>query len=197
MKKIEFIKVVKRRVTGNEEKIHDRYFEKNISMAFNQIFYNTFIRNRSDLDLYTKQYPLTVEKDDVGNYYCDIPVDIVQLPIPGNGVRQIRGTSQNKYLEFVPISSQSRPIFNGLDVGKVDDKVGYSVDGSKIWFHENMMADIDTVVAMILRSFESYDKNENIYVPSGKDEELIMLVTQFMMGTPGKKVINDNNPNTP
>ena len=169
----------------------------NISLGFNQIFYDTFRKDISNLDLYAKEYKnISVDYDSTTEkYYSLIPVDsFVQFPDPQEGIRRISGM-KSKDIQFVPIRGDAAKIFDGDTALSIGNIIGYSVTNGKIEYHW-MKEGVVEVKMDIVRSFEAYDDDDEIHIPSGKDEQLIQLIVNFLLGSTADNLVNDNNVRT-
>lgn len=169
-----------------------------MARAWNQILYDTFSKNLTYLDFYSKDYQSeTVSQDAItGQYYVDLPVAIVQLPDRSEGVRAVKGGNQDfdvpqgTGVKFVPISEQEMRYKDNIDVGLSESSIiGYTVRYDSIWFDRSMDATqaAKKVHLELVVPFDIYTGTENIPVPSGKDEQLYLLTTQFILGTVPQK----------
>ena len=182
------------RKTHPELELHRVLVEQNMARAWNQILHDTFSKNLTYLDFYSKDYQTqTVAQDaTTGQYYVDLPAAIVQLPDRSEGVRAVKTGNQDfdvpqgTGVKFVPISEQEMRFKDNIDVGLSESSViGYTVRYDSIWFDRSMDATqaAKKVHLELVVPFDIYTGTENIPVPSGKDEQLYMLTTQFILGT--------------
>ena len=192
MKAEQLIELIKLRLPDNNW--DENVIRLNISLGFNQIFYDTFRKDISNLDLYAKEYKnIAISYDSATDkYYSLIPVDsFVQFPDPQEGIRRISGM-KGKTIQFVPVKGDAAKIFEGDIALSIGDIIGYSVTNERIEYHW-MKEGMDKVKMDIVRSFEAYNDEDEIHIPSGKDEQLIQLIVNFLLGTPVDNLVNDNN----
>jgi hypothetical protein len=196
MTKQNFIDLIDSWLSGSEpttsHSIHPEIISYNIGRAFNQIVYETFRQDLSNIDLYRKRYTgVSVEADsETGVHYSTLPESILQLPVTGEGVI-IYQTEGRKSLNFVPVKEDAIDVFDCLEVGKVDGTVGFVVTDGKVFYYG--MADGITSVSMRLPiPFEKYADTDEVHIPSGKDVQIYTLVCQFLGQQPKANTINDN-----
>jgi hypothetical protein len=174
--------------------LHRKLIEQNMARAWNQILHDAFSKQLSYLDFYAKDYQSeTVNLDAVTKqYYTTLPVAIVQLPDKSEGVRTVKPGDQSFLtptgtgVKFVPISEQDMRYKTNLDVGLSENSlIGYTVRYDTIWYDSNMDATqaAKKVHLELVVPFDIYTGTETVPVPSGKDEQLYLLTTQFILGT--------------
>lgn len=177
---------------------HENYIALDVAMAFNQIYYDAFRRDSSNLDLYCKTYIAAIKYDKSKDvYYSDIPVNsIVQFPDPAEGIRDIR-RKKGSGIEFVPLRKKAILMYDDDEVAKLSKIIGYNIINNRIeyrWLKEEL---VDSDVIMdVVRTFDDIGWNEQVYIPSGQDEKFIRMVVEFLMGQPVKDNVNDDNPRT-
>jgi len=180
--------------THPELEAHRLLVEQNMARAWNQLLHDTFRKDLTFLDFYAKDYPTeTVSQNaTTKQYYVDLPVAIVQLPDKSEGVRSVEiadqdfSTPTGTGVKYVPISDTQMKLKDNIDVGLAETSIiGYAVRYDKIMFDKHMTAALAAkkVHLKLVVPFDVYTSTENVPVPSGKDEQLYLLTTQFMMGT--------------
>lgn len=152
--------------------------------AFNQIMYDVFRNDLSNLDLYAKEYiDVPVLKNvSTDEYYCILPEEICQFPDHAEGVRRVR-KMKSKSLDFVPIQKDSESTFEAL-TGGFDSTIGYSVAPDRIIWESN--PGVSKVRMDLVIPFEKYDYEDTIYVPSGQDENFQLAIAKFLEGAPAE-----------
>lgn len=198
MTKEQLIELVTTKLSGGNKtpdqmgKYHPLVIEKYIEMAFNQIYYDTFRKNLSDLDIYAIAYDnVDVLFDSIRSvYYSNFPAQLVQLP--NNAMIRKVSYQQDQSNEIVPVHDNSRDVFAGLEVGDVDMTSSYSVTGERIEFID-YIEDFDKVLIKAIPTFSELDDTTNIYIPSGKDLDFFNIVAQMTEVVKPEDVINDNN----
>jgi len=173
---------------------HRLLVEQNMARAWNKILHDTFRKDLTFLDFYSKDYlTQTVDQNaTTKQYYVDLPVAIVQLSDKSEGVRSVEvadqdfSTPDGTGVKFVPISDTHMKLKDNIDVGLAETSIiGYAVRYDKIMFDKHMTALLAAakVHLKLVVPFDQYTKTESIPVPSGKDEDLYRLVMQFLFGT--------------
>jgi len=168
--------------------------EHSMGKAWSQILHNAFRKDLSFLDFYVKDYKdQAVSQDaDTNQYYVDLPVAIAQLPDKSEGVRAVlRGdadysTPAYTSTQYVPVSDTTMEQMDSLDCMNAESGVvGYAVRYDKIMFDRKMTAILAAkkVHLKLVVPFDVYDATENIPVPSGQGENLVMMTIQFLMGS--------------
>lgn len=200
MTKDQFIELIKRRLAGGYltpeqlSKISSDVIEYNVSRAFNQIFYEVFRQDSSNLDLYCKEYRnIDILYDtETDTYYSILPESIVQLPDPQNGVRRIN-LMQNNTVRFVPVEADSIGVFDMLDVSLVSDMIKFTVNSGKRIEYYNMNPDYTKVRMSLVIPFEKYEGSDDVYIPSGQELNLADTVIKLLLNQPDEKKLNDNS----
>ena len=176
------------------ERFHKKTIEYNIGRAWNQLMYDTFRKNPDDLDLYAKQYTASVSDDaTTAAEYITMPAAFVQLP-DDEHIRRI-SPLQDTTNVFDPVSIASQSRFNNLDVSLISERpTTYIVKHNRVEF-DDLAADVKAAGVLIdlVVAFEEYDDDDNVNIPSGKDETLINLVTQFLENTQPDNIIDNDN----
>ena len=155
-------------------KYHPVIVEKAISAACNSVIYDAF-KNRllQNIDLYMKGYPsVAVLQDAVTkDWYITLPVTIMQLPILGDGVREIT-SPETHAVEFVPMSTDTAAMYPKLEASQVMNQIGYTVLLDRVVLTDlesRLGTTINSVNLRLVRPFEAYDDNETFYIPAGQD----------------------------
>jgi hypothetical protein len=178
MKKVELIELMRARFPN----VQPGEIEFHIGRAINQIIYEVFRNDLSNLDLYTKEYTgvAVLQNPTTDEYYCLLPEQICQLPDHAEGVRRVR-KMKSKSLDFVPIQKDSESTFEGM-IGVGDSTIGYSVSMDRIiWESDPQVTEVrmDLVIP-----FEKYDYEDNIYIPAGQDNNVELAIAKFIEGSP-------------
>jgi len=196
MKKIEFIESIQDRLPT---KLHEKTLAIYIGRAWNTVIYETFRKNFSGLDIYTKTYenvPVSYDAD-IDVYYSELPVPIIQLPIAGDGIRSVH-SMKGKGIEFAGIRAEMQDIHSGLEVGTLDGPIPFYIMNGRIEY--GTTGGIDTISAVRIRAipqFEALGMFDEVYFPVGSDERILEIVTNFAIGAIPGKEINDDNDKTP
>ena len=201
MKKREMVDYY-RHIAGKSDqtgKYHAVVVVNAVCCALNSIVYETFAKHLlQNLDLYMKTYTdIAIAYDSAtASYYSVLPTTIMQLPLVGDGVRNITPSKGDDVL-FIPMTTDDAAYFKSIEVGEVIPHIGYTVLGDKVMYACNsLMLDTVTKVKMrLVRPFEAYNDEEEFYVPSGQDERLDQLVLTKLGIIKPDSLKNDNNGN--
>jgi hypothetical protein len=195
MLKLELIEALNERLPT---KVNPKVLSLWIGRAFNQIIYDTFRKNLTSLDIFTKTYnniDVTFDED-TDTWYSNLPVQVVQLPISGDGVLSIH-SMKGKGIEFSAKKSGMQNIHRNMEVTVLNGPIPYWLMNGKIEY--GTKGGIDTVKKVRMRlipQFGELDMMDEIHIPSGKDEQLMELIIQFAGATPPQKEINDQSNKT-
>ena len=197
MTKKQFIDLIIHRLAGGNVssdqigRFDRRIVAKNASIAMDSMFMELFRNNESLLDLYAKDYDVTLTDDAILNLsYAQLPKKIVQLP--GNAAIRLISARQDQTF-FIPlVDSRAQGVFACLDVSRLDDTMYGFMTGERIYF-KNKRVDIDDVIIKLIRPLDDYAWTDNVYLPSGKGFEIANLVDQLMERMPKEDMRNDNN----
>jgi len=195
MRKLELIEAINDRLPIKK---HPEIISIYLGRAFNQIVYETFSKDFSNLDLYTRVYDVDVKYDEERDvYYSELPVSVIQLPIPGDGVISIQ-TKKGKSIEFAAKKAGMLPIHYRLEVSSLDGPIPYYIMNGRIEYETRYgLSEVKQVTLRLIPQFEQYDMMDEIHIPSGKDERMLELTVNFLLGAPGDKEINDQTQKTP
>lgn len=168
---------------------HPEMISMAIGRAFNQLLYSTFRKDLSNLDLYTRSYNSEILIDEARDvYYAEIPQQIVQLPEPGDGIRDIT-PSKEKGIYFVPLAASAMRMFSVCD--EPSAYVGWCIRNQRVEFESGRTM---PVTMHLIIPFELYDDEENVYLPVGADDELIRLTASFLsVMRPENKIIDSTH----
>ncbi len=190
MTKIQLIEIINKRLP---KKMLPQMMAMYIGQAFNELLFPLFRANISNLDLFTKTYSdVNVDYDSAQDvYYSTLPVAIVQLPVAGEGVRDIR-LMKEKGIKFVPMTTVAMSILNDESITSV---IGYCIRNNRIEYDSKLSTN-SLLLMRIVRPFEAIDEDEQVYIPAGMNEKLIEMVLSLALGIPVDKMTNDNSDKT-
>jgi hypothetical protein len=185
-------------LVDHTNKYHPVIVEKAISASCNSVVYEVF-KNRMlpNLDLYMKGYTsVPVLQDAVTkDWYAGLPSIIMQLPILGDGVREIT-SPETHAVEFVPMTTETASMYKYLEASQVMNHIGYTVLLDRVVFTDlesRIGTTINSVNLRLVRPFEAYDDNETFYIPAGQDERVDQLVLSKLGIIRPTLLKNDNN----
>lgn len=175
---------------------HEGLVEAYITMAANSILTKLFRKDMSNYDLYAKEYrsvPVVIDND-TDQYYSEYPAPIVQTIDVANGVRSIN-TMKGIGLQFAPIRHSEMALFEGLDVAKVSDVIGYRPERDRIVYMGKPVDDYHRVITAVkmrlVVPFTEYDWDEDFHIPGGSDIELFSAIRGIMGNIPPKDLLNN------
>jgi hypothetical protein len=157
-----------------------RRIELAISAVLNTIFYTAFKVHQSNLDTYSKTYKnVAVVKDpDTDIYYSTLPAKVVQFPRVSDGIMNIN-EMKGKDVMFVPMKSDDNEMMFGIESDLIDDVVKY-IRKAGIVEYFNFDPTITHVRMDLVVDFTEWGMDEDFPVPSGQDNDLVNMVTQYL-----------------
>jgi hypothetical protein len=157
-----------------------RRIELAISAVLNTIFYTAFKVHQSNLDTYSKTYRnVAVIKDpDTDIYYSTLPAKVVQFPRVSDGIMNIN-EMKGKDVMFVPMKSDDNEMMFGIESDLIDDVVKY-IRKAGIVEYFNFDPTITHVRMDLVVDFTEWGMDEDFPVPSGQDNDLVNMVTQYL-----------------
>ena len=118
-------------------------------------------------------------------FYSDIPAPIVQLPVPGDGIRMITPIKE-KGVHFVPMKDHAMRMFGAFT--EVSSFVGWAIRNQRVEYESGVEG--MQITNHLVIPFDMYDDEDEIYLPVGADMEIIGLAAQILNGRPEKKTID-------
>ena len=177
---------------------HDKLVEAYITMATNTIMEQIFAKDIGNFDLYARTYTNVAITEDVntGEFYSLYPAPIVQTIDVAKGVRSI-STMRGWGLQFAPVAGDTLKLFEGLDIVRITDVVGYRLNRDRITYMgrpvDEDLNTITTVKMSLVVPFTEYDDDENFHIPGGFDLNLFDAIVQIARGIPPKDLLNDES----
>lgn len=199
MTKQELIELIEHRLHGGNvvadlsSKYDPRIISYHIGMIFNQIFYETFRKNASELDLYSQEYDgvKVLKSPETNEYYSELPNTLVQMPFSA-GIRQIRGSGLlEESITFKPTTASQASVLSRGQLGEANNDIWYYVMGKNVYY-VFMDENITSVKIVMLSPFQDLEDTAEIYIPSGKEETLFQAVINSFTNMPPQDKRNDN-----
>lgn len=201
MKKIDYIEQLYFMLGSNDETDHHpkQLCEAYLDAAWNSILHDTFRMDITNFDMYGKWYVVSIAQNATSERYESVlPEEIVQLPSRSEGVRKVlfEDGANNDTYTFYPISEddffftknqQSNDAYrNGIDYIVKFDRVeyGYNMDAT--------LAANDVKMLLII-PFRKYDDDDQIPVPSGKQQDFFNIAYNMGMSRPPVDLSNRND----
>jgi hypothetical protein len=198
MKKNELISLIRGKLTGGTSSIasnsryHPRYVEKSIELGYDALLqqivqgadrYGEHVLPSSDAMIKTYIKDVLYDEDRA-QFYIDLHVDDKRF------ARQFT-LPKNQSCLFAIIDAVSEPIWNELDVMKVDDTIGVMVELERIWFDQKFPEKLHPtkILAKIIPNFSQLEPNDEIKVPT---QALYLSSMQFWQGPMPNDDLNDN-----
>lgn len=202
-------------IEGTGSSVDERELYLYIEQAINQLLKVENIQRFQDgnIDI-VEQSIATYEAIDVvatnNRASAVLPATPISLPM-GMGVWQITNTD-NPFRPYIPLSAADLNVANisfnntyttqegGLNASYLEGQVGYVVNGKKVYFTRNIVADgVTTVdIQLIIHDIANYNENELLPLNSDLEASVIKMVMQnIMMGVGSQQELNskDDNPN--
>ena len=162
--------------------LHPEIASKLITMAMNQILYDTFRRVPTELDLMAKEFTI-----DLTDGSAELPVSVYQLPEMAQ-VRRISLVDDN-YLPIVPQPVSSIPMYNLLDVGLIDTTISFSLTGKTLTLY-NLPSGTTQVKAWLIPTFDTLEDDDEVYIPSGKNIDFYTIIEQIYQSVQPPNLLN-------
>lgn len=172
-----------------------------IDVAINQAFGDMMFSlgedgNQYELDNYTKTYYAQAILRSNKVDYVSIPTQVLLMP-NGRGIRSVLACGSGA--DFIPSSLRINSNTKFLPVGSVMNKSTYrlgqvsGVDGNVIVIDHfgDRYKVVEAVDVSIIRPFEAYTMDEDIYMPKGKETMLL----QAVLGILGERYTDNVNNN--
>jgi len=198
MKKIEYIESVKYSLKNVHQGIryNNEYISVVLSGLYDDLIYRLYDK-KDALDMYVKEYERTVQEDD-GDYYVQLDVYPVQLKRQA-GIYYVKTKGYNGVMgeRLAYANSIEDDIYESLNVNRVDEKGTYYVQGNKVFLQMyGDLSDIKTVRIGVVRQFNDYSDEEEVYMPKQATEAIISQALQKLAAKPVyDDNINDNSDN--
>jgi len=122
---------------------------------------------------------ITVDRDtNKSLYYSTIPATTVTLPYD-MGVYQISRMKDQKDA-FVPLQNGFSALFEGLKSFKLEGRIGYYLEGDRIYY-ENMDVKnkVSTVLMKLIAPIGSVSEEDNINIPDDIQSEIVTMTVQL------------------
>jgi len=199
IKKIDYIEAVANRVAGEMTtdylgSLHERAIETYLGRAFNTSMLQVYRTQRFNMDNYAKRYfDISIDYD-AGEelYYSMIPASYIQIPRVAGGVWKVQ-QMKNRSMAFEPMKDNEVELTFGQDLNLIDDVIGYTVLGMKIYYY-GMTAPVaeGTVKMDLIIPFEEYDYEDYVPIPSGTDMDIMGMTLNMLQGKPMSDQITNN-----
>jgi hypothetical protein len=178
--------------------------------VFNQIVYETWEKGKresdfSQLDAWTRTYPVTITDTADGKAYCFLPFTPVQLP-DGVGIREVHDHDDEANV-FAPIESGANVVFAELEVDAMDFVPTYRLEQNNMFEGDGepshilklerlpVPASITQVDVVMIVNMEQLGDYDDVAIPSGMEDNIIQRVIDVMSHKPPQQdTLNDEEP---
>jgi hypothetical protein len=168
---------------------HPRLVEAAFNGAMNTYICSVYEANPMDVALYTKTYenvPLDGSKIYLTSDYTSSGEAIRLVPLPriGGGLMNLRASESEDDdssldVMFFPMAIHTFVENRRMERFNYTLDVGYVLRGNEITLTE-VPNGLESVDVDVVRSFDAYDYEEEVYLPMGKDEEIKRIVLQSL-----------------
>lgn len=195
MTKAEIISFYKNSVLKPDKtsRYHDRVIEYAVSMAYEQILHDTYLKDPVNVDEYVVTKTGLVAHDGTRDY-IDVPASYIKLPGKASGVRGVRTTGH----AFFPMTLMEYEQASDFDIWEAGTAIGYAVGQDKIYLH-NLPSDwqyvSDNIDIDIVQSFEEYALTDEVTMPYGQSAKMMELVLNYLRVIPPEQLLNNNADN--
>lgn len=125
-------------------------------------------------------------------YYADLPTPIMNIA-GFSSVRQV-GDVRDETTAFVPVKSGTQVIINNLEVGGLGGRIGYRLEGSRLWFINIPTGVYSTVLLKYLPTITGLNDSDQLMIPANIEFDLVNLIKQSLQEqklTPEDKTVNN------
>jgi hypothetical protein len=158
-------------------KYHPRFLDAAIEKTLNEMLWELFAIDPLALQRYVVQYGYVTAvavalEGTSGLYYSTLPAKIVPLPRKGSGVIRIH-TPIQAGIKFYPMDAREHDLIrNGSYFNTVTDKIGFSVNQTRIEYYNMTAAIVTSGVRMdIIQPFSQYADGDTVLLPELRDKD--------------------------
>ena len=179
--------ILKREAMSDDQKqIHPARVEVAINQVFSDLMFAFHLNgNNYELDNYTKTFYAQEIKRVNKRDYVEIPTQVLNLP-NGRGIRSVVACDNGA--NFIPANLRLNSVTKGLPVGSVMNKTTFrlgqisGVTGNVLVLdhYGDRYKLIEAVDLSIIRPFEAYDMDEDVYMPEGRELEMLQATLQLL-----------------
>ncbi len=205
MKKYQYPELIQNRLGGGSATadVKERYragvIQYWVGMAFDdmivRIFQNSVNPSQSDLDLYTKLYPVTSinSADGTGKKYVQIPtVQKALLQIPNNKAIRHIWTTETTPRECLYREMGMSSVYGLLEVDTYLTNPRYEIMGKNIYFDSKIGLATGVNIYMIV-PYSEFDDMDDLPAPLENNPTIMDFVFEKMINMkPEDKIIDDN-----
>lgn len=124
--------------------------------------------------------------------YADLPTPMMNIA-GFSSIRQV-GDSQDETTVFVPVKQGQQAIIKNLEVGGLGGRIGYRLEGTRLWFINMPQGEYSSVMVKYLPSITGLKEDEQITIPASVEADLVNMImqsTEIQKITPEDKTVNN------
>jgi len=100
---------------------------------------------------------------------------------------------KNRSMAFEPMKDNEVELTFGQDLNLIDDVIGYTVLGMKVYYYGMTAPVAEGNVKMdLIIPFEEYDYEDYVPIPSGTDMDIMGMTLNMIQGKPMSDQITNN-----
>lgn len=125
-------------------------------------------------------------------YFADLPTPMMNIA-GFSSIRQV-GDAQDETTTFVPVKQGQQAIIANLEVGGLGGRIGYRLEGTRLWFINLPVGVYETVLVKYLPTITGLKDDEQITIPATVEFDLINMIKgelQEQKLTPEDKTVNN------
>jgi hypothetical protein len=205
MKKYQYPELIQNRLGGGsasadvKEKYRAGVIQYWVGMAFDdmivRIFQNSVNPSQSDLDLYTKPFPITSinAADSTGKKYVTIPTtQKALLQIPNNKAIRHIWTIATTPVECLYRDMGMSSVYNMLEADDYLTNPRFEIMGKNIYFDDKIGTTTGVTVYMVV-PYSEFDDMEDLPAPLENNSAIMDFVFEKMMNMKPEDKITDDN----
>lgn len=158
------------------EKYALRTVAYHVENAFNTIVGQLFNTDPDQHNFYCKPFDASVTRER-GLTYATLPKPVIQTPDNGKGVRMV--TDKEGLNEFYPVPQSA--LRSSADATELAEFVWYTPKTDRVEF-KNLPKVVETVTMWLVLPFAEWGDHDDIPLPSGVADNIIMLAAQTFSG---------------
>lgn len=181
MQKRHHIDQIKYALKKHDYANHPAIIEAVLNDVYNQILYDTPVKDMTGFEFYTKTYEVTVSKDSASDrYYSTLPAAIVTLRNPNDAIVSINSKKGTGF-RFFPTTENEQQIYDGLEANLVYLRYGYYVQNNKVWYtnYDNELASAGVRMALAVE-FREFASTDEVPLPAGRSYDIKQLALDYI-----------------
>lgn len=137
---------------------------------------------------------ISITKDpDTLEYYSTLPSSYVALP-NARGILQVSSMKNQRDI-FIISKSGNKGIYNNLQAGGLQGRIGVYPEGNKLWYDKDMSKAGNILVKLVVAGPDSIGENDPLPIDTSAAESVVKELIMFFQGQVPQDKINNNNPN--